>query len=332
LFDFLSGDGPVDGSRSNHETGEASPPPTQPGSSSSSGKTKEPPAAIAFLEHTCQQVFEKKPELWKSLMFTVKFVTPLGPVSFEGESHDSWNSIISEITTWFKEGDIGDMMVGKLIITSGDDSKTFSSPFNTRDAAVFLNLIRGDLQGLKDYLGSPAKLLPLRKLNGDAYLKANVRIVDVEPSQSAAKDFFAQHAVIQGDKTYTVLVAGESGSGKSVYACQQALDCGYVPVYHCLAEDAKTKKQAEEASDNSEKAGSPSRQKNMELQGLMDQKPVPEHELLNDFLRLFIVVMESTQQIEYKSKHMGNKGLGRCHQSDCGVRRECARMARRTLS
>ena len=92
-------------------------------------------------------------------------------------------------------------------------------------------------------------------------MEANVGFVDTKPFQ---RGFNIES--IQADKMYAIVVAGESGSGKSVYACKKAKDEGFMPVY-CLpggATDSETNR----------------------------RKPALEHVALNDFLRHLIICFE----------------------------------------
>lgn len=68
-------------------------------------------------------------------------------------------------------------------------------------------------------------------------IKANVAFVPRKDGLDILQESYATN------KLFAEIVAGESGSGKSVYACQAALDANFFPIY-CMIdgkEDLKTK-------------------------------------------------------------------------------------------
>jgi hypothetical protein len=80
-------------------------------------------------------------------------------------------------------------------------------------------------------------LRPLRQANNETMIKANVAFVPRKDGLDILQESYAT------DKLFAEIVAGKSGSGKSVYACQAALDENFYPIY-CMIdgkEDLKTK-------------------------------------------------------------------------------------------
>ena len=94
--------------------------------------------------------------------------------------------------------------------------------------------LRDDIAAVKTFLD--AGLVPLKHKDTKSCLniaKVDTSFVKTDPPDAA--DFFRSPTAL--DKSYVIVVAGESGSGKSVFACQQALDHDYYVLYKALTAD-----------------------------------------------------------------------------------------------
>ena len=91
--------------------------------------------------------------------------------------------------------------------------------------------LRDDIAAVKTFLD--AGLVPLKHKDTKSGLniaKVDTSFVKTDPPDAA--DYFRSSTAL--DKSYVIVVAGESGSGKSVFACQQALDHDYYVLYKAL--------------------------------------------------------------------------------------------------
>jgi hypothetical protein len=108
-------------------------------------------------------------------------------------------------------------------------SKTFQAPFLLSSVD---SIFKQDLAKLEEFLAE--KVLPLMpiqtQLDLPRRLTCDIDYVQFEPSD--AKTYF--DAAVAPDKAFAVVVAGESGSGKSVFSCLQAKECGYTVLYVLL--------------------------------------------------------------------------------------------------
>ena len=188
------------------------------------------------------------------------------------------------------------------IVWNGNLNK-FKPPFCKTALDTLFRNIQGDLEALKTLLTGIGNLTPLKNLDGKEYLKSDLNLVDVNPSHQDASDFFANHEAIQGDKSYAVVVAGESGSGKSVFSCQQALDAGYLPIYcqiPCASIEIESIKSAL-ASDNEGKANDAEKERTAQPNLVQELLKKPKAcdlptQMLIEFLRALIVATEACQK------------------------------------
>jgi hypothetical protein len=125
----------------------------------------------------------------------------------------------------------------------GDSNKTIAEvvlrfsnrflPFSTKDFSqktideIFNEQRLSELEAMLK-----AGVQPLRvedtTSNGLTLVKTTEDLVDFHPSDVSS--YFATQA-LEPDKTFAVVVAGESGSGKSVFSCLQTQSKGYTTVY-----------------------------------------------------------------------------------------------------
>ena len=121
----------------------------------------------------------------------------------------------------------------------GEKSKRFQPEFHSYSVDVWFEDVTGDPVELEAFFEQ--KLLPLKGLGEGGIMDANVGFVDTKPFQ---RGFNIES--LQVDKMYAIIVAGESGSGKSVYACKKAKDEEFMPVYCLLggATDSETNRKA----------------------------------------------------------------------------------------
>ena len=94
--------------------------------------------------------------------------------------------------------------------------------------------LRDDIVAVKTFLD--AGLVPLKEKDTKSSLniaKVDTSFVETDPPD--AVHYFRTTRAL--DKSYVIVVTGESGSGKSVFACQQALDLEYYVLYQALTAD-----------------------------------------------------------------------------------------------
>jgi len=214
-----------------------------------------------------------------------------------------------------EDADVDDMK-----LTWNGKAVSFQPPFFTTELDSFFENTRGDLEALKKLLTGIENLTPLKDLDGEEYLKSDIDLVDVSPSHEDAQNFFAHHEATQGDKSYVIVVAGESGSGKSVFSCQQALDAGYLPIYCQIpcasldssASDAETDSDGN-ANDEEKEQSAPKKLESKLVKELRKKPPAYDHgtKMLIIFLRRLIVATEACQSIgcpdSRKLYHIKNK-------------------------
>ena len=172
----------------------------------------------------------------------------------EGCDHDKDGMIKA---AWEALREVGELE--EVVVNWGGKSERFQPEFDSYSVDVWFEDVTGDRVKLKAFLEE--KLLPLKGLGEGGIMEANVGFVDTKPFR---RGFNIE--LIQADKMYAIVVAGESGSGKSVYACQKAKDEGFMPVY-CLPRGGT------DSESNT-------------------RKPPRQHVQLNDFLRHLIILFE----------------------------------------
>lgn len=78
-------------------------------------------------------------------------------------------------------------------------------------------------------------LLPEKEEHTSEIMKPNTKYVVSDPVDP--EKFFVNASSMQPDKKYAIVVAGESGSGKSVFAWEQSKKHWFLPLYLVLTED-----------------------------------------------------------------------------------------------
>mmetsp|Transcript_32278 Transcript_32278/g.78752 ORF Transcript_32278/g.78752 Transcript_32278/m.78752 type:complete len:908 (-) Transcript_32278:358-3081(-) len=130
----------------------------------------------------------------------------------------------------------------------------------------------GDLEGLREFCKN--KLHPINDVDA-SLVRPNLNYVQYNGNDGEA---FQPDMNAQTDKSYAVVVAGESGSGKSVLSCLLAKKYDYLPVYLLLA--AKPKKEEDCDGAQSQKA-----RIDVDVSQAFNSKPELEFPLLHGMLR-----------------------------------------------
>lgn len=126
--------------------------------------------------------------------------------------------------------------VATIKVCWNDERKVFKPPFKKSSINNLVSNRKVDQEKLLAYLKN--KMLPLSDEEKDEngmtvgrVLQPDLKFVSTHPTDPFG--YFELEDTDQIDKSSAVVVAGESGSGKSVFACQRSVDSGFVPVY-CL--------------------------------------------------------------------------------------------------
>mmetsp|Transcript_32268 Transcript_32268/g.78737 ORF Transcript_32268/g.78737 Transcript_32268/m.78737 type:complete len:893 (-) Transcript_32268:143-2821(-) len=128
----------------------------------------------------------------------------------------------------------------------------------------------GDLRKLQNFCEE--RLIPLRDFGEQSDLvHPELKYVDYEGETEA----FESDPNAQMDKSYAVVVAGESGSGKSVLSCLLSKAFKYLPVYVLLA---LRNPNPEDSQDVEKKSA-------MNVSDIMQMKPQSEFPALHEMLR-----------------------------------------------
>ena len=112
--------------------------------------------------------------------------------------------------------------------------KVFELEKTTKEKVEDFFGLRDDIVAVKTFL--EAGLVPLKaKDTESSFCIAKVAIPFVKTDPPDADKYFRSSAAL--DESQVIVVAGESGSGKSVFACQQALELKYDVLYKALTAD-----------------------------------------------------------------------------------------------
>ena len=121
-----------------------------------------------------------------------------------GRNHDKDGMIKA---AWEALREVGELK--EVVVNWGKKVESFQPEFDSYSVDVWFEDVTGDRVKLKAFLEK--KLPPLKGLGEGGIMEANVGFVDTKPFQ---RGFNIES--IQADKMYAIVVAGESGSGKSV--------------------------------------------------------------------------------------------------------------------
>ena len=107
-------------------------------------------------------------------------------------------------------------------------TRNFQSPFLKDELDYHFDNLTRSVDDLQEFL---TKKVVLPTSLDQTLVQPDLAFVDTDPQDPSQ---FFNMSSLQGDKGYAIVVAGESGSGKSVFSCLQAQKCGYIPLYCCI--------------------------------------------------------------------------------------------------
>mmetsp|Transcript_32272 Transcript_32272/g.78745 ORF Transcript_32272/g.78745 Transcript_32272/m.78745 type:complete len:901 (-) Transcript_32272:398-3100(-) len=157
----------------------------------------------------------------------------------------------------------------------GNEESILFSPdeFTVPHAKMKFKKDYGDLEGLRKLCSD--RLYPINDI-GTSLVGPNLNYVQYNGNNDEA---FQPVMNAQTDKSYAVVVAGESGSGKSVLSCLLAEKYDYLPVYLLLAAKPPTK------AEDCDGAQSQKARIAVDVSHVFNRKPELEFPLLHGMLR-----------------------------------------------
>jgi hypothetical protein len=108
--------------------------------------------------------------------------------------------------------------------------KCFNFPFERSSLDAFFIDKEPNLENLKKFLKDPQEPL---NIDDKHYVEPKSYFVSTNPVDTGI--FFKDN--VAADKSYALVVAGESGSGKSVYTCQKSQEEGFESIYIRIKQD-----------------------------------------------------------------------------------------------
>ena len=144
-----------------------------------------------------------------------------------------------------------------------------------------LGRIKGNRDEFKKFCES--QLLPIRDSDENGVLPTKREYVQVH----GVNEFDNLDSNIQNDKSYALVVAGESGSGKSVFSCLESMERGFIPLYMLLRmsknqrENEGEDKKGDEESNKEEKGEG----KRTDVSEVYARKPESEFPHIHKFLQ-----------------------------------------------
>ena len=144
-----------------------------------------------------------------------------------------------------------------------------------------LGRIKGNRDEFKKFC--EAQLQPIQDSDKNGVLPTRREYVQVH----GVNEFDNLDSNIQQDKSYALVVAGESGSGKSVFSCLESMERGFVPIYMLLRlrknqrENEREDKKGDEESEKEEKGEG----KRTDVSKVYARKPESEFPHIHKFLQ-----------------------------------------------
>ena len=261
-------------------------------------KGEEEVSGTEFFKHLVETAFKFK-TVSKEGNFDVLVEGPNKTSNcFRSRYHDTFEEMMVEFT---KSGTAVNHITFSSLLPNVDN-KNFPLPFYLSQVDALFGKFKGDETSLRKFLLSKHDPIehddfgcvwkdkyPDKESEEDAdanadgkkfskrlRLKPDLDFVDVSPEE--AGDHFETEA-FQADKRYAIVIAGESGSGKSIYSIGQAIEKGFLTVY-CIMRSAEHKKS----------------KMPIKLLDALKKKPASQYDELKLFLKLVIRCSEDQKR------------------------------------
>ena len=246
----------------------------------SKAKVDQPLSYPEFLAYVLNALVEDKK--W---MNVVSVTVDWGENLFSAKNYGSAEKLLEAVTDPAVEGKELQLIVS---FRSGEDVRgqyivfyQDKDEYTRYTADKALGRIKGNRDEFKKFC--EPQLLPIRDSDENGVLPTKREYVQVH----GVNEFDNPDSNIQNDKSYALVVAGESGSGKSVFSCLESMERGFTPLYMLLRmnknkrENEGEDKKGDEESNKEEKEEG----KRTDVSEIYPRKPNNEFPRIHKFLQ-----------------------------------------------
>ena len=235
----------------------------------SKAKVDQPLSYPEFLAYVLNALVDDKK--W---MNVVSVMVDWGENLFSAKNHGSAEKLLEAVTDPAVEGE-------RIQVSFRSGEEVFfyrdKDEYTMYTADKALGRIKGNRDEFKKFCES--QLLPIRDSDENGVLPTKREYVQVH----GVNEFDNPDSNIQNDKSYALVVAGESGSGKSVFSCLESMERGFTPLYMLLRMNKN--KRENEGEDKKGDEESNKEGKRTDVSEIYPRKPNNEFPRIHKFLQ-----------------------------------------------